>query len=147
MKKEKISRSQLRKHALALVFALDFTINTNNDNIETETENQLDDYIFHQDLEFSKTERQFILNGYSGTKDNLKKIDQALSSSLKDWDIKRLNKVDLAILRLATYEIVFGDTPKKVAINEAIELAKEFSSDEAPSFVNGMLAKIVNIAN
>jgi len=54
-----------------------------------------------------------------------------------------MNKVDLAILRLAVYEMKYGETPIGVAINEAVELAKRFSSDEAPAFINGVLGKVI----
>ena len=53
-------------------------------------------------------------------------------------------KVDIAILRLAVYELLFGDAPKKVVINEAVEMAKKYSSDNSPSFINGILGKIVS---
>ena len=62
---------------------------------------------------------------------------------IKGWKTTRMNKVDLSILRLAVYEMKWDDeVPVGVAINEAVELAKMFSSDEAPSFINGVLGKI-----
>ena len=66
-----------------------------------------------------------------------------ISKKAKKWATGRMSKVDLAILRLAIYEICFSEEiPTSVAINEAIELAKKFSSDEAPSFINGILGSI-----
>ena len=71
----------------------------------------------------------------------MEEIDAMIEQSAKGWDLSRMNKVDLAILRLAVYEMKYGETPVGVAINEAVELAKKFSSDEAPAFVNGVLGK------
>ena len=69
-------------------------------------------------------------------------IDALIDEKSADWKTKRMNKVDLAILRLAVYEMRWDDDiPVGVAINEAVELAKKFSSDEGPSFVNGVLAR------
>lgn len=73
----------------------------------------------------------------------LAQIDEKINSSSIGWDIDRLDKVDLAVLRLAVYEIIFDkNVPSKVAINEAIELAKEYSSEKSYRFINAILAKI-----
>ena len=75
----------------------------------------------------------------------LSSIDSKISSSLKEWTIDRLSKVDLSILRLAICEIEFiDDIPFQVSINEAVELAKKYSDDDAPAFINGVLASSVN---
>jgi len=69
-----------------------------------------------------------------------KKIDQIISDCAPKWPLEKINKIDLAILRLAVYELCFDRrVPEKVVINEAIELAKEFGSENSPSFVNGVL--------
>lgn len=71
-------------------------------------------------------------------------IDEKIKAHLKDWDFNRINKIDLAILRLAIYEICFvDDIPCKVSINEAVELSKAFGEDSSSSFVNGILAEII----
>ena len=75
--------------------------------------------------------------------DNAESIDIKIEKSLKNWTLARLSKVNLSILRLALSEIEYGGIPFQVSINEAIELAKKFSDDEAPSFVNGVLADII----
>ena len=70
-------------------------------------------------------------------------IDTLLNEVTEGWKTSRMNRVDLTILRLATYEVKWDDAvPTGVAINEAVELAKKYSSDEGPSFVNGVLAKV-----
>lgn len=70
-------------------------------------------------------------------------IDQLISDSAIGWTLSRMNKVDLAILRLATTELaLLEDIPTQVAINEAMELAKVYSSDDAPAFINGVLGHV-----
>lgn len=70
------------------------------------------------------------------------KIDTEIQKSATEWPIDKLNKIDLAILRLAVYELMTTDTPPKVIIDEAVELAKEFGAESSPSFVNGVLGTI-----
>ncbi|MCI8634176.1 MAG: transcription antitermination factor NusB [Eubacterium sp.] len=71
-------------------------------------------------------------------------IDDRINAVAKGWKTKRMGKVELAIIRLAVYEIEYDDDiPTGVAINEAVELAKRYGTEDAPSFVNGILAKIV----
>ena len=79
-----------------------------------------------------------------GVKANLNNIEQEIAGNLKAWSKDRIFKVDLAILSLAIYEIKYTDISYKVAINEAVELAKIYGNDDSPKFVNGVLAKVVN---
>jgi transcription antitermination factor NusB len=76
---------------------------------------------------------------------NKKGIDSQIEKAAPTWPIEKLNKIDLAILRLAIYELNSKSTPPKVTIDEAVELAKEFGSESSSSFVNGVLATIYNI--
>lgn len=69
-------------------------------------------------------------------------IDKRISEAAPEWPINNLNKIDLAILRLAVYELENEDTPPKVVIDEAVELAKEYGSESSSSFVNGVLGTI-----
>ena len=70
-------------------------------------------------------------------------IDEMLNANTKGWKTGRMNKVDLSILRLAVYEMKWDDEiPKGVAIDQAVELAKKYSGDDGPSFINGVLAKL-----
>jgi N utilization substance protein B len=73
---------------------------------------------------------------------SVNKIDKKIQKSAPAWPIEKLNKIDLAILRLAVYELEKTKTPPKVVIDEAVELAKEYGSDASPSFVNGVLGTI-----
>lgn len=70
-------------------------------------------------------------------------IDKKITISAPAWPMDKLNKIDLAILRLAVYELSSTETPPKVIIDEAVELAKEFGSESSPSFINGVLGNVV----
>ena len=130
-----MNRRNARKNAFFLVFQMDF-----NQKEEFEQARELF-FFFFQEVE--EEEKDFILKETEGTKEHLAEIDEMISKKAKKWATGRMSKVDLAILRLAIYEICFSEEiPTSVAINEAIELAKKFSSDEAPSFINGILGSI-----
>ena len=70
-------------------------------------------------------------------------LKSAISGYVRTYDVDRIYKIDLSILMIASYEIVFTDTPDKVAANEAIEIAKLYSTDNSPSFINGLLAVVI----
>lgn len=74
---------------------------------------------------------------------NLKKYDLIITKAAPTWPIEKINKVDLAVLRLAVYELKKGLTPPKVVIDEAIELGKQFGSENSSSFINGVLGTIL----
>lgn len=74
----------------------------------------------------------------------IKDIDKIIKNCAPEWPIKKINKIDLAILRLAIYELILvKTTPIKVIIDEAVELAKEFGSESSPSFINGVLGTVI----
>lgn len=88
------------------------------------------------------SERQKVTARYVAVLDKLDEIDEKIKKTSKGWSIDRIGKVELAILRLAVYEIEYDDdVPTGVAINEAVELAKTFGQKDSYSFVNGVLAK------
>ncbi|AMJ41645.1 transcription antitermination factor NusB [Anaerotignum propionicum] len=132
-----MSRRSARKNAFFLLFQMDF--------------NQAEEYEQVKEIFFAEAEepveeedKDFIVNEVEGTRAHMEEIDQIIGECAKGWNTDRMSKVDLAILRLAVYELRFSkDTPVGVAINEAVELAKKFSSDEAPGFINGILGKVV----
>ena len=70
------------------------------------------------------------------------KIDKLIRDAAPEWPIDKLNKIDLAVLRLSVYELKYEDTPPKVVIDEAVELSKEFGSESSSSFINGVLGTI-----
>src|SRR5258708_36705384 len=75
-------------------------------------------------------------------------LDEQIQTAAPDFPVNKINRVDLAILRLATYELLIEkETPQNVIIDEAVELAKEFANDTSPAFVNGVLGHITKTAN
>jgi transcription antitermination protein NusB len=78
---------------------------------------------------------------------NQNAIDRQIRQAAPEWPLDKLNKIDLAILRLAVHELTNGETPPKVVIDEAVELAKEFGGESSPSFVNGVLGTIFKEEN
>lgn len=100
---------------------------------------------YDEDFKPFKINKEIIKMQYDGIIENLLDIDNIINENAVSWEISRIDKVDLAILRLATYEIIFDDgVPNVVAINEAIELAKDYSSEKSHKFINAVLAKITN---
>lgn len=95
-------------------------------------------------LEVKPNEREadFMNRMASGTIESADAIDARLSPFLRGWTIERLTRVDLAILRLAVYELTLNETPASVVINEAVELANQYSTDKAGAFVNGVLGNL-----
>jgi len=92
----------------------------------------------------TQSDINYYINVVSLCFENIDSIDEKISTFLRDWTIDRISKVNLSILRLAICEITYiDDIPFQVSINEAIELAKEFSDDDAPAFINGVLASAV----
>ncbi|UGT66592.1 transcription antitermination factor NusB [Nocardia gipuzkoensis] len=83
----------------------------------------------------------------SGVADDLDRVDGTIESYLQDWTLSRLPAVDRAILRIAVWELFHAaDVPPVVAVDEAVELAKELSTDDSPSFLNGVLGQVVLVA-
>lgn len=81
-------------------------------------------------------------------KKNLKKIDQLISQAAPTWPIEKINKIDLAILRLAVFELMIKrNTPPKVVVDEAVELGKEYGASSSAAFVNGALGKLISDNN
>ena len=85
-----------------------------------------------------------MLRVFSGVLEGLDSLDELISKAADSWDIGRISKVDLAIMRLAIFEMLYEENiDNSVSVNEAVEIAKEFSSEESGKFVNGILAKIM----
>ena len=92
--------------------------------------------------DFDQVSGDFVWELVNGAGQNMPAIDAMISSLSTNWRIERMPKIDLTILRVAGYEIMFRkDIPKTVSINEAVELAKKFGAEDTPSFVNGILDK------
>ena len=86
----------------------------------------------------------YIKNVVKGIKENEKDIEDKIEENIKkDWTISRISKIDLTLIKLGIYEILYSKLPYKVVINEVVELAKNYGDDSSKSFVNGVLASIV----
>jgi N utilization substance protein B len=98
-----------------------------------------------QNAEISESEQQETLRKWVGETHRLRaEIDRLIAAYLQGWKLDRLSKVDKQVLRLAVYELVYlRETPPKVVVNEAIELAKTFGTEESGKFVNGVLGKMM----
>ena len=130
-----MGRSELREHIFKMIFGLEFTE-------EEQIEKQLELYLDQLD-EVSEKDRSYMLAKAKAIAEKVCEIDAMINENATGWKTTRMNNVDLSILRLAVYEMKFDDdVPVKVAINEAVELAKRFSGDEGPAFINGVLGKL-----
>lgn len=133
-----MSRRELREQIFKLIFRVEF-----NDREEMEEQEQL--FFSGGGIEADEKDTEYISQKSGRILEKLDEIDELINTRAKGWTTQRMGKVDLTILRLAVYEIVFDDDiPTGVAINEAVELAKKFGQDESSSFVNGVLAKFTD---
>ena len=114
--------------------------------LEFDRDKSLEDILEFCYLENSneQEEKEYIEKVLKGVSENLDSIDSIILSKLKNWSMQRIAKIDLAILRLAVYEIAYlNDIPVKVTANEAVELAKMYGNNTSKSFVNGVIAKVI----
>lgn len=154
-----MSRKLAREIAFKIVFSNNFQfedveINNVEDVEETRKaqllENIIGDKNSKEDTknvndDISAEDKKYITEVTEGVAEKINELDEKIKPYLKGWTMDRIGKTDLAILRLAVYEIFYrDDIPYKVSINEAVELAKSFCDDSSPSFINGVLAGIIN---
>lgn len=95
-------------------------------------------------LEVTEGEKEsdFMNQMFSGVVEHVSEIDEKIQAFAHGWSIERITRVDLAILRLAVYELMLGKVPMGIVINEAVDLANQYSTDKAGAFVNGILGNI-----
>ncbi|MBI2414486.1 transcription antitermination factor NusB [candidate division WWE3 bacterium] len=134
MKSKSDPRHNARKLALTSIFCWLFS--------EQDEDECL---ILSQDLlDTLEYDRNLIKDIVQGVKNHKKEIDELIKKNAPEWPLDKIAKVDLVILRIAVYEVVFSRTvPDKVAIDEAVELAKEFSNETSGKFINGVLGSVV----
>ena len=127
-------RSKVREHIFKMLFSIGFDA--------ADADEQIELYL-EQVEEASEEERGYMRKKVKDIAAHEEEIDAMINEHTTGWKTGRMNKVDLSVLRLAVYEMKWDDeVPVKVAINEAVELAKNFSGDERPAFVNGVLGKL-----
>jgi len=126
------TRHQARRAVVGLLYAYDL----GNEDIEKFSEEIL------EDDKIRNKQREFSLRLFRGTIENLDYLDKEIQRHLQGWDYSEIGKVEKAILRVASYEILLERIERPIIINEAIELAKELADEKSPQFVNGLLDAI-----
>lgn len=130
-----MNRTEQREQIFMLLFRVEF-------NRKSDMEEQCTLFFEEAETEISEKDQNSIRSKYEKIAERLPEIDRLINETAKGWDTQRMGKVELAIIRLAVYEIKFDESvPTGVAINEAVELAKKFGQDSSAGFVNGILAK------
>lgn len=132
-----MSRRELREQIFKLLFRIEF-----NDEAEMPEQMAL---FFAEEEPLEESVKEEISRKYTAILEKKGELDAMLDEKATGWNVSRMGKVDLTILRLALFEMLYDDAiPVSVAINEAVELAKKFGQTESPAFVNGILAKFAN---
>ena len=134
-----MSRSKTRELAFQLLYQI-------------EIQNEIDEeaiILFFENMEVnSKEAKEYISQIVYGIVDEKENIISQIEKNIKkDWELERISKINLALLKLSIYEILYTNIPYKVAINEVIELAKRYGEETSHSFVNGILASVVKEKN
>ena len=134
-----MQRSAMRELAFKLVYEIE---------VQKESEeDQLDIFIENNDILDEKV-IDYLKDIKDGIKNNSEEINQLVTTNLKDnWSLNRISKINLSLIKLAIYEMIYKALPYKVAINEVVELAKKYADESAPVFINGILASIVKEKN
>lgn len=130
-----MQRSAMRELAFKLVYEIE---------VQKESEEeQLEIFIENNDITDEKVV-EYLKDIKKGIKENEDEINRLITSNLKDnWSLNRISKINLSLIKLAIYEMVYQNLPYKVAINEVVELAKKYADESAPVFINGILASVV----
>ena len=127
----KLTRTEAREKIMIILYQIDLYKKEN-------MEYNVDDVI-KENLEI---DNKYVHDIVYGVLDNQEKIDSIINKYMEKWTLDRLGKTDASILRLATYEMLYYDTPELVVLNEAIELAKKYSDDKVVALINAVLDKI-----
>ena len=130
-----MNKSTIREVTFKLLYSLEIQKNYESDTIE----------LFLNDTEVKEEKvKQEITNDVNSINENSEEIISQISNNLKsDWRLERISKINIALLKLAIYEMLYKKVPYKVVINEAVELAKKYGEDASSSFINGVLATVV----
>ena len=134
-----MQRSAMRELAFKLVYEIE---------VQKETEEEQFE-IFIENNEITKDAViDYLKDIKDGIKANNEDINSLITNNLKDnWSLNRISKINLSLIKLAIYEMVYKSLPYKVAINEVVELAKKYADESAPVFINGILASVVKEKN
>ncbi len=134
-----MNRSKVREEAFKLLYSLQIS--------KEEVKEQIDFFIEIEEIT-DKEAKKYINNTILGIEKEEKNIESQIEQNIKaGWTISRISKIDLTLLKLGIYEIIYTKLPYKVVINEVVELSKKYGDDSSKSFVNGVLASIVKKNN
>lgn len=129
-----MNRSQTRELAFKLLYQIEIQKEINDEDMQL---------FFENNNIVSEEAKKYIKDIVNGTSKNSEEILELIRNNLKkDWNLERISKVNLALLKLAIYEIQYKEIPFKVAINEAVELAKKYASSNDASYINGVLGAV-----
>lgn len=131
-----MNRSAIRELTFKLIYSLEIQKQEN-------LEEQILLYLENNEITDTKA-IEYINNTINGINENIDEIVNLIEKNLKaGWELNRVSKIDLSLLKLAIYEIKYTDIPYKVAINEVVELSKRYGEDTSKTFVNGILASVI----
>jgi len=134
-----MQRSAMRELAFKLVYEIEIQ--------KENEEGQLELFIENNEITNEKV-IEYLKDIKEGIKENQEEINSLITNNLKDnWSLNRISKINLSLIKIAIYEMVYKNLPYKVAINEVVELAKKYADDSAPVFINGILASVVKEKN
>ena len=133
-----MTRTEIRELTFELLYSLEIK------KMEQEEYNeQIELFLVEQNVSQEKA-KTYMTETINGIAKNKEEILELISQNLKEkWDISRVSKINITLLKLATYEIVYTELPYKVVVNEAVEIAKKYGDDTSPAFINGVLANII----
>jgi len=136
---KRMKRSAIRELAFRLIYSLEIQKNE-----QIDIDEQINIYLECEEID-EKEAKEYIIDAVKGINKHKDEINNLIEKNLKaDWSLDRISKVDFSILKLAIYEIKYKELPFKVAINEALEIAKKYGETTSKNFINGILASIVN---
>lgn len=131
-----MNRTAIREQTFKLVYSLEIQK-------QEELEEAIELYVESNEITDKKA-KEYMTDAILGIQKNKEEIIHQIETNLKaEWKLERISKIDLAILKLAIYELKYTEIPFKVVINEAVELAKKYGEDSSKNFVNGILASVV----
>jgi len=130
-----MNRKLSRDKTMELLFGMTLSKDT--------TEEAIEGFVENYEEDIKEIDLTYVKQALIGIENNKKAIDTVISGNLHNWKIDRISKVNLSILRLATYELLYDEqVPRPVVINEALEITRRYSDEKSVSFINGVLDKI-----
>ena len=133
-----MTRTEIRELTFELLYSLEIQKME-----QQEYNEQIELFLVEQNVSQEKA-KTYMTETINGIAKNKEEILELISQNLKEkWDISRVSKINITLLKLATYEIVYTELPYKVVVNEAVEISKKYGDDTSPAFINGVLANII----